>query len=566
MSEDVAELGIKVDSSGVIKATGNLDKLDKQSRENVQSTDKLKKSFFGLKTAAAAVAGSLVLKHFISTAASFETMKISLETVTGSAEKATIAFEGIKEFAANTPFSVEEVTQSFIKLKALGIEPTEANLRSFGNTSSAMGKSLNQMIEAVADAATGEFERLKEFGIKATKEGDRATFVFQGVKTEIGNNAKEITAFLQSIGDENFGGAMEKQMDTANGAFSNFGDAVDNLSDALGEAGLTQVIKTTVQWMTSLVNSIADFVDGDSPIEKLTNKLEKARSEAGRAQDGSQYKKVMDAAVLRYEAELEGLRKVNKEKKNGIDEAGAGGGEEKRAAEIAAEETKNETLLATAANFQELHKAQALQAKMTEDEEIAALQMLADEQVIVARQLADNEAMAAAERMHKDRNQAIGQTFATLAVLTASSSKKMFKIGKAASIVSAIINTHEAITKTMAATPYPWNIPLAIAQGAAGLVQVQNIKSQQFSGQAHDGMDYIPRTGSYILEQGEAVIKKQEAGKIRAGDVGGGGGMTFAPVIQAFDAEEVGQKNDKLFVGMRNSFIDWMDEEGLKFS
>ena len=35
-----------------------------------------------------------------------------------------------------------------------------------------MGKDLSQMIEAVADATTGEFERLKEFGIKAGKEGD----------------------------------------------------------------------------------------------------------------------------------------------------------------------------------------------------------------------------------------------------------------------------------------------------------------------------------------------------------------------------------------------------------
>ena len=35
-----------------------------------------------------------------------------------------------------------------------------------------MGKSLNQMIEAVADATTGEFERLKEFGIKARTHGE----------------------------------------------------------------------------------------------------------------------------------------------------------------------------------------------------------------------------------------------------------------------------------------------------------------------------------------------------------------------------------------------------------
>ena len=46
----------------------------------------------------------------------------------------------------------------------------------YGDTASAMGKSLDDMVEAVADAATGEFERLKEFGIRASKNGDRVSF------------------------------------------------------------------------------------------------------------------------------------------------------------------------------------------------------------------------------------------------------------------------------------------------------------------------------------------------------------------------------------------------------
>jgi diaminopimelate decarboxylase len=70
---------------------------------------------------------------------------------------------------SETPFGLAQATQGFVKMKALGLDPTRAALTSFGNTASAMGKDLNQMIEAVADASTGEFERLKEFGIKASR-------------------------------------------------------------------------------------------------------------------------------------------------------------------------------------------------------------------------------------------------------------------------------------------------------------------------------------------------------------------------------------------------------------
>ena len=116
-------------------------------------------------TAAITAAGIPV----VNVAKKFEMLEASLRTVTGSAEGASKAMAGIKNFAQQTPFQVTEITDAFIKLKALGLEPSEDALRSYGNTASAMGKSLNQMIEAVADASTGEFERLKEFDITPFK-------------------------------------------------------------------------------------------------------------------------------------------------------------------------------------------------------------------------------------------------------------------------------------------------------------------------------------------------------------------------------------------------------------
>ena len=81
--------------------------------------------------------------------------------------------------------SLQQAVDGFTKLVNLGLTPSEAALQSYGDTSAALGKDLSQMIEAVADAATGEFERL-EFGIKAKNQWRyHIAFTFRGVTENV---------------------------------------------------------------------------------------------------------------------------------------------------------------------------------------------------------------------------------------------------------------------------------------------------------------------------------------------------------------------------------------------
>lgn len=193
-----------------------------------------------------------------------EMQKLSaqLQVATGSATAAGVAFDGLAKFAAETPFTLAQVTEAYIKLKNLGIEPTEERLRSFGNTSSAMGKDLMQFIEAVADAATGEFERLKEFGIRASKEGDKVRFTFQGVTKEVQFSANAITNYLEEIGRTKFGDAMAKQAATIDGKLSNLQDATDKFGRALGGLGISNATSTGIEFLTNLINDAADATKG----------------------------------------------------------------------------------------------------------------------------------------------------------------------------------------------------------------------------------------------------------------------------------------------------------------
>lgn len=191
----------------------------------------------------------------VTTNKDFERLHASLKTVTGSVQDADKAFRMIEDFASSTPFNVEQITEAFIKLKALGLDPSAEALESYGNTASAMGKNLMQFTEAVADAITGEFERLKEFGVKARVQGEQVSFTFQGVTTTVGKNAQEIETYLRQIGSVQFAGAMQEQMSTLGGIFSNIQDNFSKLAREVGAGGLNDALRDVATGLKETTDS-----------------------------------------------------------------------------------------------------------------------------------------------------------------------------------------------------------------------------------------------------------------------------------------------------------------------
>ena len=224
----------------------NTASLDQASQKMKGLVNTAKSTAAGILSAFAVLGGVALLaglgKAIFDTNVQFIKMKAALKTAAGGAKEADAAFKLLKNFAATTPFEMGEVVDSFIKLKNLGLTPSERALKSYGNTSTALGKSLNSMIEAVADASVGEFERLKEFGIKAKSQGDQVEFTFKGVKTTVKKNAKDIENYLIKLGEVNFGSAMADQMNTLPGIISNLKDNITSFLVAIGEGGLNDAL------------------------------------------------------------------------------------------------------------------------------------------------------------------------------------------------------------------------------------------------------------------------------------------------------------------------------------
>lgn len=212
----------------------------------------------------AAFAGGAVVKGMVDTAAEFERFESILETLEGSKEKAAKSMSWISDFAAKTPYELAGVTDAFVKLKAYGIDPIKGDtLKTLGDTSAAMGKPIMQAVEAIADAVTGENERLKEFGIKASKVGK--SFVYEYTdkdgkqrKAKAGaENRDQIRETLKSIWNEKYSGAMDRMSQTWSGMVSNLKDQWARFQMMVMKAGVFDWLKGKLQGFLAKVDEMA---------------------------------------------------------------------------------------------------------------------------------------------------------------------------------------------------------------------------------------------------------------------------------------------------------------------
>lgn len=193
--------------------------------------------------------------------AEFEKLQTTLNSVSLSSYEAEKSFIWIKEFAKNTPVSLQDVTANFIKLKAYGIDPVNGTLKTLTDTSSAMGKDLGQAVEALADAVTGENERLKEFGIKRKAVGDDFKYTFTNKSGEtkdivVKNNKEMIESTLLAIFNEKYAGRAEAQSKTLQGINNNLKDNFEQLQVSLVKnLGIYDITKESLKGIADGVTS-----------------------------------------------------------------------------------------------------------------------------------------------------------------------------------------------------------------------------------------------------------------------------------------------------------------------
>lgn len=166
-----------------------------------------------------------------------ESILAALQAKHGSRAAAIAQYNRDYSFANRYGQDSDETSKSRLRLANLDLDSSDKAMLAYANIASANpGKTANDFVEAVADAVTGEFERLKEFGIKGSQSGDVASFRV-GNKTYTGkNDGAGIEKLLQQIAMDKYAGNVDLQANTLPGLLTKLNNRIKKFSQITNSA------------------------------------------------------------------------------------------------------------------------------------------------------------------------------------------------------------------------------------------------------------------------------------------------------------------------------------------
>ena len=148
----------------------------------------------------------------------------------------------LKDVSRETPFELDRLTASYVKLANRWFEPTRQQIEQLWDIAASQGKDFDMLVEALLDAQTGEMERLKEFGVTAQQNGNKVAFTFKWVTTTVQKSDQAIRDYILSLGSLQWvQGSMLTQSQNLEGKVSNLEDSWTNLSDTIGSVFLPNI-------------------------------------------------------------------------------------------------------------------------------------------------------------------------------------------------------------------------------------------------------------------------------------------------------------------------------------
>lgn len=239
------------------------------TRQASRNLDALKSQIVGF---GSAIAGAFAFREISNVSSRFEDLRTTLQLLYKDSQLGSAAFEDIKKFAANSIFSVEDLTETIVKLKAAGLEPTVAMLRLFADTSSVAADSVGAL-QAITDlyartTAGGlgleDLNRLADRGIPVFSILSERLGVSRLEISKLGQTAEGARIILKALEDglqDAFGGASEARANNVSQAVSNLGDAFSNASDVIGRAGLNEGLTKLIRSFSELITAITPLLD-----------------------------------------------------------------------------------------------------------------------------------------------------------------------------------------------------------------------------------------------------------------------------------------------------------------
>jgi len=215
------------------------------------------------KNAAAVIGTTLVagLTAVIKAGAKLQTLEVGFRSIMGGAKEASEMVAKLNDFAASTPFQLEELASSARQLLAVGTAADDINdrLRMLGDIAAASGNSISDIAAAFAKVqAKGkvELENLNQLAERGIPIFDELKKVTGEANMEFGAGSVSVEQYNQALANMAADGgfandAMANLSETVEGKLST---AMDNVTKALGEfaekSGLLTAITDQLDFAT----------------------------------------------------------------------------------------------------------------------------------------------------------------------------------------------------------------------------------------------------------------------------------------------------------------------------
>ena len=231
----------------------------RQLRSLNASTIAITSSLGGLGTAAklatgaiAAIGGAAVARSFLGVARQLETLETRLGFLFGTAQEGSRAFEELRDFAGQVPFSLQEIAQAAGVLAVVSDDAEElrTNLELTGNVAAVAGLDFvtaGEQIQRSLSAGISSAELLRERGVRE----------ILGFKAGVTVTAEETAEALERVfgPDGKFGNAALALASTFDGLVSMVGDKMFTFQSLVMDAGPFDLLKAIVQ---SLDDSLSE--------------------------------------------------------------------------------------------------------------------------------------------------------------------------------------------------------------------------------------------------------------------------------------------------------------------
>jgi tape measure domain-containing protein len=209
------------------------------------------------------------VKSLLSTGDQFEKFQKQLTNMYGDAAGGEKAFAWVKDFAKDTPLTLDQVMQSFIQLKNFGIDPMAGAMQAAVDQNAKLGGE-SERLQRITLAMGQAFAKGKLQGDDIKQMIEAGVPVWQLLSEVTGKNVQQLQKmseagalgkdvmqqFFAQMGKDSAGAAAE-QMSTLSGELSNLQDNFQQFQDRVAKKGVLDYFKDQLGRLNDLFGKMA---------------------------------------------------------------------------------------------------------------------------------------------------------------------------------------------------------------------------------------------------------------------------------------------------------------------